>query len=115
MGLECTLVSEYYAGNLPDWFKEEYSGILSYPCGILIASNSGVKLTKLERHGNELFEDYRTALIETGFFDNFDNIDFKVSVIVLSEDGDVSKALIGKDGVEYLWFDDYSESDRILP
>ena len=93
MGFRSTIVSEHYSGVLPNWFKDKYSDRLLYPDGILIVSK-----TKWKYYGNDLFEDYRNALIEIGFFDD---ISFKVGIAVMAEDQFISKVLIGKDGIEY--------------
>ena len=105
MGLRSTIVSEHYSGVLPNWFKDKYSDRLIYPDGILIVSK-----TKFKYYTNDLFKDYRKALIETGFFDD---ISFTVGIAVMAEDQFISKVLVGKDGIKYTWMEDGFDSDHV--
>lgn len=106
MGFRSTIVSEHYSGGvLPNWFKDKYSDRLLYPDGILIVSK-----TEWKYYSNELFEDYRKALIEIGFFDD---ISFTVGIAVMAEDQFISKVLIGKDEIKYTWMEDGFDSDHV--
>ena len=98
MGFRSTIVSEYYNGVLPNWFKERYSDRLLYPDGILIVSK-----TEWKYDSNNLFEDYRKALIEIGFFDRKN---FTVGIAVMAQDQFISKVIIGKDDIKYIWMED---------
>lgn len=105
MGFRSTIISEYYNGVLPNWFKERYSDRLLYPDGILIVSK-----TEWKYDSNNLFEDYRKALIEIGFFDSKN---FTVGIAVMAEDQFISKVLIGNDDIKYIWMEDGSNHNNV--
>lgn len=110
MGFRSTIVSEYYDGNIPEWFKEKYSDRLFFPGGILIVSKKEWKY-----YSGELFEDYQKALVESGFFDHFiDGFNYTVAIAVLAEDKMISKVLIGENGIRYFWmYEDDHETDHV--
>jgi len=105
MGFNSILVSEHYMGDLPNWFKDKYSDRLLYPDGTLIVSK-----TEWEYYTNDIFEDYRKALIEIGFFDDFD---YSVGIAVMGEDQVMSKVLVSKDDITYNWMNEFFGSDQI--
>jgi hypothetical protein len=105
MGFRSTLVSEHYPGVLPNWFTEKYSDRLLFPNGILIVSK-----TEWKYYDNDVFEDYKEALIEIGFFSI---IEFGVAIAVLAEDQFISKVLINKDKITYIWMDEGVEMQHV--
>ncbi len=107
MGFRSTLVGQDYSGNLPKWFKDKYKNILFFGEGVLIASQ-----VESKHYTNDLFEDYQKSLIETDFFEDFP---YDISIVVLAEDGFVSKVLISVKEIKYYWlsYDDGLESDHV--
>ena len=97
MGFRSTLCSSDYPGTLPEWFKEKYQHIMLFPQGILVVSKKEAKF-----YDNEFFINYQMALIESGFWDEYD---LPVRIAVLAEDGVVSQVVISKDDIDYFWMD----------
>ena len=106
MGYISTLVSEDYGSELPNWFKEKYSKILHFTNNsTLIASKVGIKI-----HNNELFEDYRKALIEIEILDEYLT---EVNVVVLSEDVIITRVTIGINEVKFILMKVFYETDSV--
>jgi hypothetical protein len=105
MGYRSSLISQFYSGELPEWFKIKYSVPLLFPNGVMICTKSEMKI-----ESNELWEDYQMALKESGFWD-YHIID--VQIVVLSEDGIISKVVIGKKQIKYYWADDLMEITHV--
>jgi hypothetical protein len=94
MGYRSTLVSQYYDGILPDWFKKKYDDKLLFPNGVMICSKTEFKI-----YDDELFDDYRNALIECGW----PRLTYlRVWIVVMSEDAVCTPVGIGIDDNIYL-------------
>jgi hypothetical protein len=106
MGFRSTLISQHIGGDLPQWFKDKYTPRLIFPNGSMIASAGEFKI-----YSNELFEDYKKALLEGGFFDK--HYDPEITISVLAEDGVVSKVVITKGDIEYYQEDEWVESEKV--
>lgn len=103
MGFRSTFISDDWGGSLPEWFKEKYSHYITASDSVMIASPYEIKLYG----GNELFLDYQKALIEIDFFPS----QFPVTLVVLAEDGNVTKVIIAKDKITYMLMIDHYEAD----
>lgn len=110
MGFRSTLVSQAYGGEtpmLPSWFVEKYESSLINPSGILIVSRWEAKY-----YDNTVFEDYRQALNEIGFFEKYKSVG-AVTICVLGEDRFVSKVDVYKDSIEYSWLCEPNEAKGV--
>ena len=105
MGFRSTLVSQDYYGKLPDWFIEKYGGWILFPNGLIVSSKHEAKY-----YDNQFFEDYQKAVIESGFWDD---TDIDIVLVVLAEDGFITKVSITKKEIKYTWMDDGIESDHV--
>jgi hypothetical protein len=109
MGFRSTICSEHYSGNLPDWFKEKYKQTHLFPDGLLVVSK-----TECKYYTNVFFDDYQKAVKESGFWDDSD---LKISIVVLAEDGFISKVVICKNRIKYYWLysgeEDENENDSV--
>ena len=105
MGFRSTLVSQDYQGELPNWFKKKYNDYILFSDGLTVSSKREVKL-----HTNEFFEDYQKAVNEGGFWDDKS---IEIEIVVLAEDGFVSKVLISKDMIKYIIMDEMFEADSV--
>lgn len=107
MGFRSTLISEHYSATLPAWFQEKYKDKITVFDGTLIASKTEFKI-----FDNQIFEDFQTALIESGFFKEVSE-DFSVVVAVLAEDKSISKVEIRNSSINYFWMDIMSEEEHV--
>lgn len=97
MGFRSTLISEHYSAELPSWIKEKYNDRILFIEGTLIASKTEFKI-----YTNDLFEDFQKALIECGFFEEYE---YEVSIAILAEDGVISKVEVFKNEIKYFWME----------
>tara|TARA_R110002020_G_scaffold109607_1_gene253562 strand:- start:39 stop:374 length:336 start_codon:yes stop_codon:yes gene_type:complete len=107
MGYRSTLVSQDYYGKLPDWFKEKYGGWILFPNGLTVSSKHEAKY-----YDNQFFEDYQKAVIESGFWDDM-YTDIDIVIVVLAEDGFITKVTITKKEIRYTWMEDGIDSGRV--
>lgn len=105
MGFRSTIVSQDYYRELPEWFKEKYSGWILFPKGLMVSSKHEAKFDD-----NEFFEDYQKAVIESKFWDAND---IDIIIVVLAEDGFITKVSINKNEIKYTWMEDGIESDHV--
>lgn len=98
--------SQYYSGNLPEWFKEKHEDSHLFPDGLMVVSRSECKI-----RSNEFFEDYHKAITESGMWQKHEII--TVEVVVLAEDGFVSKVILAKNEIKYFWLLEVQESDNV--
>jgi hypothetical protein len=112
MGFSSTLISQSWGFEYPEWFKEKYKEKVSFPrnefhnINGLVASKVGSKY-----YNNEFFEDYYKVLQEVGFFSG--HITIPVVVVVLGEDGYITKVEYTKAGIRYIWMVDGYETDHV--
>jgi hypothetical protein len=102
MGFRSTLVSQHYGRELPQWFHDKYQQDY-FISGSLIASKR-----ELKYYDDVFMTDYQRALNESGLLDGLN-----MEVIIIAEDGFVTKVIITKDVIRYLWFDEGQEADHI--
>jgi len=93
MGFRSTLVSQDYQGELPNWFKKKYNDYILFSDGLTVSSKREAKF-----YTNEFFEDYQKAVNESGFWDDKS---IEIIIVVLAEDGSVSKVVISNDEIKY--------------
>ena len=93
MGYRSTLTSNAYKADIPEWFKEKYGKFIEVN-GTLLNSKEEWKFYD----GNELFEDFRKALHESGFWND---VSFAIHCAVLAEDGAITRIDVHPDRVEY--------------
>ena len=105
MGFRSTLVSQDYPGKLPNWFKEKYNDYILFSNGLTVSSKREAKF-----YTNEFFEDYQKAVNESGFWDDKS---IEIVIVVLAEDGFVSKVLISKDEIKYIMMDEGYEATQV--
>ena len=105
MGFRSALVSQEYHGELPNWFKEKYNGEFFFPVGLMVSSKAETKI-----YDNNFFEDYQRAINESGFWSE-KNI--SIVIVVLAEDGFITKVVINKEEIKYIWMDEGVESDHV--
>jgi hypothetical protein len=94
MGFYSTIIGQDYPVNLPRWFGEKYEKYITIKEG-LIASKMSAQF-----YGTEFFDDYQTALNEACWFDRINDA-FPLTVVVLSEDDDITKVTITRDKIEF--------------
>ena len=102
MGFRGTLISQYYDGELPQWFKDKHKEFILCPCGLLVSSKKERKY-----YGNDFFEDYQKAIGESGFWEKYD---LTVVIALVGEDGFISKIEISKTQIKYWWTETFLES-----
>lgn len=105
MGFRSTIISEHYAGILPDWFKDKYKDRLSFPDGILLAS-----ISEWKYYSNDVFEDFQKALHDIDWWKDHN---LTVTIAVLHEDSNISKVVVGKENIKYFIMKEYYEDDRV--
>jgi hypothetical protein len=106
MGLRSTICSEFYAsGQLPEWFKKKYNQTHIFPCGLFVVSKVECKY-----YANDFFEDYQKAIKESGFWKY--NPARRTSIVVLAEDGFVSKVVIYENDIKYYWLSSGEEEEN---
>lgn len=102
MGYRATVISQYKPGQLPDWFLSKYRGIVDNPYGVTISYRVESKFFL----ANLFFEDYQRAIRESGFWDDCASI---ITLVVLGEDGHITKVVVSEQSIEYFWMDGESE------
>jgi len=105
MGFRSTLISQDYFGNLPEWFKDKYKDYILFPSGLMVTSKHEAKY-----YDNDFFEDYQKAIFESGFWDE---TDIDIAIVVLAEDGFITKVIISKKKIKYIWMEEGIDSDYV--
>ncbi len=105
MGFRSTLVSQDYQGELPNWFKKKYNDYILFSDGLTVSSKREAKFNT-----NKFFEDYQKAVKWSGFWDDYS---IEIVIVVLAEDGFVSKVLISNDEIKYIMMDEGYEANSV--
>lgn len=106
MGYRSTIVSQDRGEDkLPKWFKDKYEDMLLFPSGMMIVSKKEAKY-----YDKEVFEDYRKAIMESDYFEVYR---FPIEIIVLAEDGVLTKVIIHKNGIDYYSVFEFDDTEGV--
>jgi hypothetical protein len=109
MGYRCTLCSnDMPGGKLPQWFKDKYEKYFLFIDGLTLTTKQEIKF-----YDNDFFEDYRKAIVESGYFDGFSDL-YEIYLAVLGEDGAIYRVTINKYEIKIHLLSEHLETSEIL-
>lgn len=98
MGYRSTFISDSFnVSKLPYWLKHRYGQILTFEDSV-ISTKKEIKI-----YGDMIFEDIQKAMNEVQIT--------SIYLVVMGEDGSVSKVIISKDNIKYIKYYDTDEGD----